>query len=164
MLSLKIVLLVAVLVGCEAFPDGAPIEACIREIPNRPNHPNTEPRSLASFKHSFTASDAYYAPGSRIQVFIEGPAFKGFFIQARDVQRKDWIGHFEESDDIVSYPECSSVTHGNPRPKSRVVLTWVAPLDRSGTVTFTGTLLESYGSYWSDLIANVVPVVGHRLG
>ncbi|XP_069957158.1 ferric-chelate reductase 1 [Cherax quadricarinatus] len=159
LLAAHSVLLVVVLGAwvVEAFPGGAPIEACILENPNRPNHPGTSPQPPSTLKHIFTASDAYYSPGSTIQVYIEGPPFKGFFIQGRDAHTNEWIGEFDKSDDTESHPECSAVTHGNPRPKSRVILTWRAPLDRSGTVTFTGTILNSYSVYWSDLIANVVP-------
>ncbi|KAK4309833.1 hypothetical protein Pmani_018554, partial [Petrolisthes manimaculis] len=60
---------------------------------------------------------------------ITGPAFKGYFVQARDKRTDKWVGHFEESKNSKVYPECSAITHGTVPPKTEVYLTWVAPKD-----------------------------------
>ncbi|XP_068220499.1 ferric-chelate reductase 1 [Palaemon carinicauda] len=140
----------------EGFPDGAPIEACILPNPNRPNHPATKSQPPSSSKHSFTASASHYRPGDVITVIISGPPFKGYFVQARDSITHDWIGSFDETRDTKSYPECSAATHNTVPPKSSVKLVWHAPRDSSGTVYFTGTILERYDRYWSDVVAKVI--------
>ncbi|XP_071547760.1 ferric-chelate reductase 1 [Panulirus ornatus] len=149
--------LLAVLLAAlgDAFPDGAPIESCITEIPNRPNHAGTKPRNPNSSKHRFTASSYNYLPGSIIKVRISGPPFKGFFVQARDIYTNKWIGEFAESDQAMSYPECSAVTHNTVPPKTDVLLLWKAPYNRAGSVKFTGTILEKYDKYWSEMVAKV---------
>ena len=47
-----------------SFPNGAPIEACIRG--NTPNHPSTHPLSISTSPYVFTASDNTYSLGSTI--------------------------------------------------------------------------------------------------
>ncbi|KAK7067361.1 hypothetical protein SK128_014941 [Halocaridina rubra] len=145
----------ALLPSGDGFPDGAPIEACILPHPNRPNHPGTKAQPPQASKHAFTASSANYHPGTTITVLISGTPFKGYFVQARDSHSNDWIGEFEETKETKVYPECSAVTHSTVPPKTNVRLTWRAPHDRSGTVFFTGTILERYDKYWSDLVAKV---------
>ncbi|XP_066986011.1 ferric-chelate reductase 1-like [Macrobrachium rosenbergii] len=140
----------------EGFPDGAPIEACILPNPNRPNHPATKSQSPSSSKHSFTASGSHYRPGDIITVIISGPPFKGFFVQGRDSHTNDWVGSFDETPETKVYPECSAATHNTVPPKTSVKLVWHAPRDRSGTVYFTGTILERYDRYWSDMVAKVI--------
>ncbi|XP_063869238.1 putative defense protein 1 [Scylla paramamosain] len=148
-------LLVAVVASvCEAFPEGAPIEACI--YGNKPNHYGTKPKPPQDSKVKFFASDSYYEPGSIIYVHIQGGnPFKGFFVQARDAKTKEWIGSFQGNADLESYPECAAVTHKSRRPKSEVVLAWQAPAHGRGEVFFTGTVLENYANYWSDMVAHV---------
>lgn len=153
--SLMLVMLLSFLPAGDGFPDGAPIEACILPHPNRPNHPGTKAQPPQSSRHVFTASSSSYHPGATITLFISGSPFKGFFVQARDSHSNDWIGEFEETKEAKVYPECSAVTHNTVPPKTNVKLTWRAPRDRSGTVYFTGTILERYDKYWSDLIAKV---------
>lgn len=63
--ALFLAVVVAVVCGpCAAFPDGAPIEACI--YGNKPNHYGTKPQPRQSMKLNFLASDSYYEPGSVI--------------------------------------------------------------------------------------------------
>ncbi|KAK3884552.1 hypothetical protein Pcinc_011177, partial [Petrolisthes cinctipes] len=87
---------------------------------------------------------------------ITGPAFKGFFVQARDKRTDKWVGHFEDAKNTKVYPECSAITHGTVPPKTQVYLNWIAPQDgQTGEVYFTGTVLERYDKYWADMIAKV---------
>lgn len=71
-------------------------------------------------------------------VTISGDVFRGFFIQARDVATNNWIGNWVESQGSKVHPECSSVTHGDPRDKQQATLVWQAPHDaQPGQVYFT---------------------------
>ncbi|XP_050703193.1 reelin domain-containing protein 1-like [Eriocheir sinensis] len=153
--ALAVFLAVVVVVWgpCSAFPDGAPIEACI--YGNKPNHYGTKPQPRHTMKLNFLASDSYYEPGSVIYVHITGGTFKGFFVQARDAKTNKWIGTFHETKDVTVFPECSAVTHSTVPPKTEVVLAWHAPSHGQGEVYFTGTVLENYAKYWSDLVAKI---------
>ncbi|KAG7170899.1 Ferric-chelate reductase 1-like, partial [Homarus americanus] len=90
---------------------------------------------------------------------INGPPFKGFFVQARDALTNEWIGEFVKTKEVESFPECSAATHNTTPPKTKMLLTWLAPRDRTGNVIFTGTILERYDVYWSEMVAKVVPTV-----
>ena len=63
--------------------------------------------------------------------------FKGFLIQARDVNSNDWIGKWTETQNTTIHPECSAITHADPMPKQQAILLWQAPHDSQGRVYFT---------------------------
>lgn len=62
--------------------------------------------------------------------------FKGFFIQARDVATNEWIGEWIETPNTKRHPECSAITHADPREKLQATLIWQAP-HQQGKVYFT---------------------------
>lgn len=71
-------------------------------------------------------------------VTIQGAEyFKGFFLQARDAATNDWIGNWLETSNTKRHPECSAITHADPREKSQATFVWQAPSGRSGKVYFT---------------------------
>lgn len=71
-------------------------------------------------------------------VTIEGAeTFKGFFLQARSIDTDQWIGTWENAPNTTIHPECSSITHADPKEKLRAVLLWRAPPDAQGRVYFT---------------------------
>jgi len=82
-------------------------------------------------------------------------SYKGFFIQARDQRTNEWVGTFEIGPDVKSYPECSAATHTNKEPKDSTTLVWHAPEDQEGKVYFIGTVLQSYRTFWSDVVGLV---------
>ncbi|KAI9554554.1 hypothetical protein GHT06_019827 [Daphnia sinensis] len=142
--------------NCRAFPNGGPIDACVKAQPNRPNHGGTQPQPENTNPFIVEASNDYYRPGDKITVTIRGPksAFKGFFFQGRDPKTQEWIGVFEKNPDAKSYVECSAATHTDNDPKESVTLLWHAP-DATGSVYFVGTVLQNYRTYWSDVVARV---------
>lgn len=76
---------------------------------------------------------------SIIPVTIQGSEyFKGFFIQARDAASNEWIGKWVETPNTKIHPECSAITHGDPKPKQHAILVWEAPANsHGGRVYFT---------------------------
>ncbi|VVD01853.1 unnamed protein product [Leptidea sinapis] len=152
-----IINLAAVLLFCwrvKGFPDGAPIDACVKDRANQPNHGQHRPQSLGILPYRIIASSPTFEPDSRITVTIEGSTpFKGFFIQARSAETDAWIGQWEQTPNTTVHPECSSITHADPRDKARATLVWRAPGNLHGRVYFTGTVLKNYGTFWSNLIA-----------
>lgn len=72
-----------------------------------------------------------------ITVTISGSSFKGFFLQARDSNTNAWIGSWAQTPNTNTHPECSAVTHADPREKQQATLIWNAPPNTRGQVYFT---------------------------
>jgi len=49
-----------------AFPDGGPIDACVKQKANQPNHDNLSPQPINSIPFIVEASSNYYKPGDVI--------------------------------------------------------------------------------------------------
>lgn len=75
----------------------------------------------------------------KILVTIQGrDTFKGFLIQARDAVTNEWIGGWLEGPNFKIHPECSAVTHADPKEKQQATFIWQAPQHISqGSVYFT---------------------------
>ncbi|XP_044258931.1 reelin domain-containing protein 1 [Tribolium madens] len=155
-LSLLLVLVTGVftVVG---FPDGAPVDACVKPRPNQPYHGQARPQPPSTNPFQVIQSSAQYGPGTQITVTIQGADyFKGFFIQARDVASNGWLGEWVETPNTKIHPECSAITHADPKPKQQAVLVWQAPHNvQPGQVYFTGTVLKEYTMFWSNIVSQV---------
>ncbi|KAK9879077.1 hypothetical protein WA026_003891 [Henosepilachna vigintioctopunctata] len=147
-----------ILVAVSAFPDGAPVDACVRSRPNQPNHGQARPQPPEKNPYQLLQSSAHYGPGSQITVTIQGSdTFKGFLIQGRDVATNNWIGDFIATPNTKVHSECSAITHADPKPKAQATFIWQAPLNSpGGQVYFTGTVLKEYSTFWSDLVSQSV--------
>ncbi|XP_012260417.2 putative defense protein 3 [Athalia rosae] len=119
------------------FPDGAPVDACVKPRPNQPYHGQARPQPHHTNPYTITASSSEYGPGSQITVTIEGEKFQGFFVQARDAQTDNWVGSWAQTPNTNTHPECSAVTHADPREKQQATLIWNAPHNARGKVYFT---------------------------
>lgn len=76
-------------------------------------------------------------------VTITGASFKGFFLQARDSNTNEWIGSWAQTPNTKTHPECSAVTHADPREKEQATFIWDAPNAR-GNVYFTWVYLQCF--------------------
>ncbi|KAG5881101.1 hypothetical protein JTB14_036585 [Gonioctena quinquepunctata] len=152
-----IIVILGLVIGTNSFPDGAPVDACVGNKANQPNHGQAKPQSPQTNPFQILQSAAEYGPGSQITVTIQGRSnFKGFFIQARDVATNEWIGKWVEAPNTNAHHECSAITHGDPRPKQLATFVWQAPQNtRGGQVYFTGTVLKEYSEFWSDIISQL---------
>ncbi|KAK9737862.1 Reeler domain [Popillia japonica] len=138
------------------FPDGAPVDACVKPRPNQPYHGQARSQPANTNPYYVIASSDRYGPGQQITVTIQGREhFKGFFIQARDAGTNEWIGEWVESPNTKIHPECSAITHADPKPKNQATLIWKAPTNGHGTVYFTGTVLKEYTEFWSEIVNTV---------
>lgn len=63
---LPLALFVGLLVNVSAFPDGAPVDACVKERPNQPYHGQARTQPLETNPFRVVASSRYYNPGSTI--------------------------------------------------------------------------------------------------
>ena len=59
-----------------AFPDGGPIDACVKQKANQPNHDNLPPQPIDSLPYIVEASANYYRPGDVItgELFRPSPS------------------------------------------------------------------------------------------
>lgn len=49
-----------------AFPDGAPVDACVKPRPNQPYHGQARPQPLQTSPYQLLQSSGTYGPGSQI--------------------------------------------------------------------------------------------------
>ncbi|XP_011305937.1 putative defense protein 3 isoform X2 [Fopius arisanus] len=138
----------------DGFPDGAPVDACVKERPNQPYHAQIKPQPSGTSPYQILQSSRQYAPGTQLTVTLRGGSyFKGFFIQARDSKSHQWIGTFAHTPNTKVHDECSAVTHADPKEKEEATLIWDAPATGKGQVYFTGSLLKEYDVFWADLVS-----------
>nr|CAD7407602.1 unnamed protein product [Timema cristinae]CAD7429442.1 unnamed protein product [Timema monikensis] len=151
-------LLVAVLpLLAQCFPDGAPIDACVKQRKNQPHHGQAKPQT-GPRPYSIIATSETYSPGAEIAVTIQGlqgATFRGFFLQARDVETDEWIGTWDAAENTSGLPECSAITHADNRDKLQATLVWTAPAQGSGNVYFTGSVVKDFANFWVDIVADI---------
>lgn len=83
---------------------------------------------------------------SVFSVTIVGAPFKGFFLQARDINTNKWIGSWTRTPNTNVHSECSAVTHADPRDKEQATFIWNAPANGRGSVYFTWVPCSSTGN------------------
>ncbi|CAG9858437.1 unnamed protein product [Phyllotreta striolata] len=155
-LSGGIIFVLALAIEVSSFPDGAPIDACVKPRVNQPYHGQARPQPANTSPFQILQSAAEYGPGTQITVVIQGAAnFKGFLIQGRDAATNEWIGSWVETPNTKIHPECSAITHADPKPKQSATFVWQAPHNARGQVYFTGTVLKEYSEFWSNLVSQV---------
>ncbi|XP_018058370.1 PREDICTED: putative defense protein 3 [Atta colombica] len=137
------------------FPDGGPVDACVKPRPNQPYHGEARSQPLSTSPYKILASSLQYEPGSQVTVTIVGAPFQGFFVQARDTTSNKWIGSWTQTPNTNIHSECSAVTHADPHDKEQATFIWNAPADARGNVYFTGTVLKDYATFWSELVSQV---------
>lgn len=62
-----LVLVLMCLNASYGFPDGSPVDACVKERPNQPYHGQYRPQPLASSPYQILASSTQYSPGKQIR-------------------------------------------------------------------------------------------------
>ncbi|KAG8178493.1 hypothetical protein JTE90_023422 [Oedothorax gibbosus] len=102
-----------------------------------------------------------YKPGQVINVSIQRlnseSSFKGFMVQAIEKSSSKYIGTFLDADGLRLVDECSAVLQSDNKPKTRIQLAWVAPLNQRGDVIFRGTIVEHRTQYYDNLISQPEP-------
>lgn len=145
----------ALVVVCDGLPFGAPEAACL----------DMRPRELSpGYGHGYTPSESRHpftfryrrVTRNRYNVMLRGPAFKGFFIQARD-DFDNPIGDFYNFDTTrIRHVDCglgtNAVTHTNTNPDTRVMLRWTDP-DNYGLDRFIASVVLQKETYWVKIQA-----------
>lgn len=63
---LTILLVVGLSAIAAGFPDGAPVDSCVKPRPNQPYHGQSRPQPLSTNPYQLIASSDRYQPGSQI--------------------------------------------------------------------------------------------------
>lgn len=66
-MTYKLLVVFGICLGVNAFPDGAPVDACVKPRPNQPYHGQSRPQPPETNPFQVLQSSAYYGPGSQIQ-------------------------------------------------------------------------------------------------
>lgn len=62
----KCIFLIGLVGAIQAFPDGAPIDVCVKPRPNQPNHGQARPQPPHTSPYQIIQSAAEYGPGTQI--------------------------------------------------------------------------------------------------
>jgi len=141
----------------EAYPQGAPAEACESLSPARGHGVASQPVEYSPF--NIIQSVGRYKPGEQISVQIvqrdPNATFKGFLVQALDPVSHQVTGCFITGPGMNSLKECAAVTHADPRPKKSANLVWEAPYNKEGEILFRGTIVIRKEQYYENILAHV---------
>lgn len=64
--SIKYLIVMTLVLRSSAFPDGAPIDVCVKPRPNQPNHGQARPQPIQTSPYQILQSGADYGPGTQI--------------------------------------------------------------------------------------------------
>ncbi|KAJ7408774.1 hypothetical protein WISP_118654 [Willisornis vidua] len=116
----------------KSFPQTNTSIDCDSLLPNYEAEPQTSPPP-----YIIAVSFDSFEPGNEIQVTLEAlkeAGFKGFNLQAREIDGDVPVGTFKITDPNTKGLEChnmtnSAVSHANSDVKQKVTTTWIAPSD-----------------------------------
>ncbi|NXH75341.1 FRRS1 reductase, partial [Hydrobates tethys] len=118
-----------------------------------PNY-EAEPQTSAP-PYLIAVSFDNFEPGNEIQVTLEAlkdVGFKGFNLQAREIEGDVPVGTFKITDPNTKGLEChnvtnSAVSHANSDVKQKVTTTWIAPHDVRD-LQFIATVVQDLEKFW----------------
>ncbi|NXC46801.1 FRRS1 reductase, partial [Penelope pileata] len=118
-----------------------------------PNY-ETEPQTSAP-PYIIAVSFDSFEPGNEIQVTLEalkGVGFKGFNLQAREIEGDVPVGTFKITDPNTKGLECrnttnSAVSQANSDVKQKITTTWIAPNDVRD-LQFIATVVQDIEKFW----------------
>ncbi|NWR59920.1 FRRS1 reductase, partial [Bucorvus abyssinicus] len=136
--------------GILGFPQTNTSIDCDSLLPNY----EAEPQTSASPYIIDTSFDNFEA-GNEILVTlkgVKGVGFKGFNLQAREIEGDVPVGTFKITDPNTKGLECRNVTnsaisHANSDVKEKVTTTWIAPHDVRD-LHFIATVVQDLEKFW----------------
>ncbi|NXU70206.1 RELD1 protein, partial [Oreotrochilus melanogaster] len=136
--------------GILSFPQTNTSIDCDSLLPNYEAAPQT-----STPPYIIAVSFDNFEPGNEIQVTLEAlkdAGFKGFNLQARELDGDVPVGTFKITDPNTKGLEChnmtnSALSHANSEVKKRVTTTWIAPRD-VGNVQFIATVVQDLEKFW----------------
>ncbi|XP_047480391.1 putative defense protein Hdd11-like isoform X1 [Penaeus chinensis] len=97
--------------------------------------------------------------GSQINVILTGfdpnVVFESFFVEAFNAEGQP-IGSFVNAPKTINCGSATAAYQANSAPKVVEMMTWEAPVDMTGTVTFRATVVMNDEFYWNDVAAEAM--------
>ncbi|XP_076844505.1 putative ferric-chelate reductase 1 [Brachyhypopomus gauderio] len=151
------------------YSDGKVTAACEDMVPLHGHHSSPEPSP-----YKISVDKITFSPGDQIKVTLSMGSsdskqyFRGFLIQARDVERPSAgaVGSFSLLDPAMSQllqcnnVEASAVSHTSDSHKTQVQVVWTAPQDSPSAIQFEVTVVQKYNLYWARIPGPVVSQKG----
>ncbi|NXN11811.1 FRRS1 reductase, partial [Indicator maculatus] len=136
--------------GILGFPQTNTSIDCDSLLPNYEAEPQT-----SAPPYIIAVAFDNFEPGNEIQVTLEGlkdVGFKGFNLQAREVEGDVPVGAFKITDPNTKGLGChnmtnSAVSHANSDVKRKVTTTWIAPPDVKD-LQFIATVVQDLEKFW----------------
>ncbi|XP_041463710.1 putative defense protein 2 [Lytechinus variegatus] len=146
----------------EAYPNGAPADACAKAAPQ---HLSSEGQMInpqtGPCPYTFTVDSTVYKIGQKITVTIEGSqTFGGFLIQARSADDKP-VGRFKSLPSNSQLRGCggrdnNGVTHTSADPKlPGMKFEWYTKKNE-GTIKFFGTVAKDHDVFWTEITSSEI--------
>lgn len=145
------------------FKSGAPSGSCYNLMPH---HDGTSAGLSAS------PYEIHLSPGqNRIIVLIgsrQGLAYKGFIMNAKDIETGQIVGEFTIIPNNTKAIECISnikngVTHIDTTEKRNLEFEWVPPVNYQGTIVFNATFVQDYATYWVGVESDRVDISSNNI-
>jgi len=129
-----------------------------------PGH-SAEIQTASSNPYQIIVKEGSVKAGGTIEVTIngkKGEQFVGYFLQARDADGNP-LGEFIPSE-LLKTNSClgkrkNGAHHTSNTPKKEVKIQWKAPADYQGPITFTGSFVKNFETFWAGVKAKVISVV-----
>ncbi|NXU10577.1 FRRS1 reductase, partial [Pardalotus punctatus] len=136
--------------GILGFPQTNTSIDCDSLLPNYEAEPQT-----SAPPYIIAVSFDNFEPGNEVQVTLEAlgdAGFKGFNLQAREIDGDVPVGTFKITDPNTKGLEChnmtnSAVSHANSDVKQKVTTTWIAPPDVR-ELQFIATVVQNIENFW----------------
>jgi len=128
-----------------------------------PGH-SAEKQTASSNPYQIIVKEGSVKGGGTIEVTIsgkKGDEFVGFFLQARDADGNP-LGEFIPAE-LVKVISClgkrkNGAHHTSNSPKKEVTLRWKAPSDYQGPITFTGSFVKNFETFWAQTKSKQISV------
>ncbi|NXU58541.1 FRRS1 reductase, partial [Turnix velox] len=131
------------------FPQANTSIDCDSLLPNYEAEPQT-----SAPPYLITVSFDNFEPENEVQVTLEAlkDGFKGFHLQAREIEGDAPVGTFKITDPNTKGLEChnvtnSAVSHTNSDVKKKITTTWIAPHDVRD-LQFIATVVQDLEKFW----------------
>ncbi|NXP18839.1 FRRS1 reductase, partial [Scytalopus superciliaris] len=136
--------------GVLSFPKTNTSIDCDSLLPNYEAEPQT-----SAPPYIIAVSFDNFEPGNEVQVTLEAlrdAGFKGFNLQAREIDGDIPVGTFKITDPNTKGLEChnmtnSAVSHANSDVKQKITTTWIAPHDVR-ELQFIATVVQNLENFW----------------
>ncbi|GAB0093534.1 hypothetical protein DMENIID0001_086870 [Sergentomyia squamirostris] len=105
--------------------------------------------------YKLSKSTSKYSAVSSITLEIRGNdqhPFRGFYVQAFDVNTKSPIGAWSNLEGSKTIDLCNAVMQSDRDDKQFIKLEWKAPAENSGKVYFKALIIQNFSTYWSNVL------------